>query len=144
MLGDAPPPPLPPPLDGFVDAPLRRKKAAVTVHIGAGHISYYPASQTHSERFEATCEDPDHNTGGQRCRLSRSVQARDLGTMAMYLGSAHMFADKAAHQDPIVIKCYLQHERLEWRQVLKDAPNGPLLISKERPPKPGEPEERAD
>ena len=140
---DAPiPPPPPPPND---DRPVNgpRGKALCTTPIGSGHISYYGATGTHAERYEAVCEDPDHNRFG-RCRLTRHPNKRPIGELGMFLSISHLFTGSREHLDELVVKCYEQRERLQWRDAVLEAPNGVRLASFERLLRPGEPIERND
>ena len=145
-------PPCPPPPAPYDDGsqpqtPKRqgneRRKAAVTVDIGSGHISFYRETQFSAARFEAVCADPKHLPIEKRqCKLTRAPGERPIGQLASFLMFAHYWDSLEEHCEPIVVRSYLQEDRQANRDVVKTLPNGPLLISCEREQREHEPEEQ--
>ena len=119
---------------------LPKQKAACSVAIGCGTISFYTATVSADARFEAVCHDPDHEHT-DRCRWTKAPSTRPLGYLAMWLGIGPTLATHEEHNDDIVRLSYLKEDKQHWRDVLRAIPNGERLMSFERQLLPGEPEE---
>ena len=121
-----------------------KQKAACSVSIGCGTLSFYEQTAFSDARYEAVCHIPEHNENGLRCRWTRGPGQRPCGAQGMWLGDGDRHATHAEHNDDLVRYSYLQEDRQQWRDAIKSETNGPRLLSHERQLAPGEPEEPAD
>lgn len=97
-----------------------------------GKITYYPSKRV----FEAICRHPAHG----KCVLTRtshgrggaaSGAGRPMGFLAAWLERADQ-PSKAAHWAPEVLHASAAARRAA-REAVKAMPNGPALLSHERP-----------
>lgn len=142
---EPPPPPSEPPASIAASRQAGpRSKAAATVHIHEGRISYYPSKKS----FEAVCGNADHgkcvltrrNTASAAGSRSAPRGGRPLGFLCAWLSESHQ-PDKAAHWNFHALESLGHEDRLVHRTMLWAAEGGPELVSFERDLAAGEAEE---
>ena len=144
-----------------INEPTQNEKAACSVWVGnIACIRFYNATASSDARFEATCYDPEHGVWDPkrmrrvigRCRLTRHLSAgnmrtaasRPLGLMMTWCLNHDHYPSKEDHCDEFLLKCLTMEQRTESRELCRNTPNGPLLLSYERKKFPGESEEPID
>ena len=114
-----------------------------------GYIRYYHADG----RYEATCLNTFHVHEGSHCRLTRAStrrpgtepgNGRPLGLFVAWLWLSRDSPDREEHRSPFTILPIPLNVREDARRLIKDALNGLLMSSKERPSEIGEQEEPID
>lgn len=133
-----PPPPAPLPIPDEHHGPagrgvaLRRGKAAATVVLEGGVLSYYTSNAV----FQATCRNPFHGA----CVLTRKrsvlaqLRGRPCGLMAAWLALGPRCETKAAHWE-LLSELETDEEMVgALRDVLRSSEDGRAVLAQELPP----------